>query len=197
MVNLRNFTNRAEFDTYRTQARLQASAWARRTLEIPTENWLILDTETTGLGDDAEVIQVGLINGAGHVLMNNILCKPLVNIPPDAMAIHHITNEMVENAPNFFDVYKELASLVDGRGLIIYNKAYDMRLINQSLKHFSTPVPFTPARVECAMLRYAEYVGNWNENYQNFKWPKLEGGDHSALGDCRATLEIIKKMAKG
>jgi DNA polymerase-3 subunit epsilon len=81
--------------------------------------------------------------------------------------------------------------------VVIYNKAYDLRLIRQSLMRFSSPLPFTPARVECAMLQYADYVGDWNEYHQNFKWPKLEGGDHSAVGDCLATLEVIKRMARG
>jgi DNA polymerase-3 subunit epsilon len=47
------------------------------------------------------------------------------------------------------------------------------------------------------MLAYSKYVGEWNDYRKDFKWQKLQGGDHSALGDCRATLEVIKKMAKG
>jgi hypothetical protein len=27
------------------------------------------------------------------------------------------------------------------------------------------------------------------------KWAKLTGGDHTALGDCRATLALLKRMA--
>jgi DNA polymerase-3 subunit epsilon len=92
-------------------------------------------------------------------------------------------------------VYQDLVRIAEGRVVVIYNKAYDLRLIRQSLARFSAPLPFAPARVECAMLQYADYVGDWNEYHQNFKWPKLAGGDHSAVGDCLATLEVIKKMA--
>ena len=49
--------------------------------------------------------------------------------------------------------------------------------------------------VHCAMRQYAKYCGEWNSYYNNFKWQPLSGGDHSALGDCRATLELIKRMA--
>ena len=33
------------------------------------------------------------------------------------------------------------------------------------------------------------------KNWQNDRWQKLPGGDHSALGDCRATLAILHEMA--
>jgi len=181
---------------YRMQARDRARQWAQKTLAIPPANWCLLDTETTGLDQDAEVIQVGLTDGTGNILIDNALCKPAVPIPPEATAIHHITNAMVEKSPGFFEVYRELVRIAEGRVVVIYNKAYDLRLIRQSLQRFSTPLPFIPARVECAMLQYADYVGNWNEYHQSFKWPKLEGGDHSAVGDCLATLQVIKKMAQ-
>jgi DNA polymerase-3 subunit epsilon len=47
------------------------------------------------------------------------------------------------------------------------------------------------------MLQYAEWFGEWNSYHQSFRWQKLQGGDHSALGDCFATLELIKRMADG
>lgn len=193
-IHLRQGTQ--AFARHKAQARSNAAAWALRTLSISPNRWCILDTETSGLGEDAEVIQVGLIDGAGKVLIDNTLCRPAMPIPSDATAIHHITNEMVKDAPGFCEVYRELARLTDTRVVVIYNKAYDLRLIRQSIARCSAFPPFTPARIECAMLQYAEYVGDWNAYHQNFKWPKLEGGDHSALGDCLATLEVIRRMAR-
>lgn len=31
----------------------------------------------------------------------------------------------------------------------------------------------------------------------NYRYQRLPGGDHSALGDARATLAVIKRMAGG
>ena len=84
-------------DDFITEARRNASAWARNLLNIPAHHWIILDTETTGLDENAEVIQIGVTDGAGKVLMDNTPCKPLRPIPAEATAIHHITNEMVQN----------------------------------------------------------------------------------------------------
>lgn len=185
----------SDFQEYAEKARRESIQWARGLLEAPGENWLILDTETTGLGQDDEIVQIGVIDGGGNVLMDNLHCAPSKRVPPEATAVHHITDDMVKGAPNFFERYKELARIVEGRIVVIYNKAYDTRLITQSIARFNATIPLTPLRWECAMLRYADFVGDWNEYHQNFRWPKLTGGDHSALGDCFATLEVIRMMA--
>ena len=63
-------------DDFITEARHNASGWARNLLSIPANHWIILDTETTGLDENAEVIQIGVTDGAGRVLMDNVVCKP-------------------------------------------------------------------------------------------------------------------------
>ncbi len=78
-----------------TQFKASASQWARDLLARPAHSWVLLDTETTGLGDQAEVVQIGVINGAGKVLVDNRLVKPTLPIDPGAEAIHHISNAMV------------------------------------------------------------------------------------------------------
>jgi DNA polymerase-3 subunit epsilon len=186
-----------EFKTFTENARQQSIRWAKRMMSTPPSNWLILDTETTGLDEDAEIIQIGVTDGAGKTLMDNLLCSPFGNIPAAATAVHHITNEMVKHAPAFLERYKELSILAAGKIVVIYNKAYDMRLIDQSIARFSSYPLLVPLSWDCAMLAYSKYVGEWNDYRKDFKWQKLQGGDHSALGDCRATLEVIKKMAKG
>jgi DNA polymerase III subunit epsilon len=45
------------------------------------------------------------------------------------------------------------------------------------------------------MLWYSQWVGERNEYHGDYKWQRLPGGDHSALGDCKATLEVIEAMA--
>ena len=182
-------------DNFITEARRSACAWARNLLNVPAHHWIILDTETTGLDENAEVIQIGVTDGAGNILMDNIACKPLRPIPLEATAIHHITNEMMENAAPFQSAWDTLTRIADGKIAVVYNAAYDRRLLIQSASRLPMPEPLLPVRWECAMLKHAEWVGEWNDYYGSFRWQKLRGGDHSALGDCIATLETIKKMA--
>lgn len=181
-------------------ARLQSIAWAQHCLRIQPEKWAILDTETTGLDENAEVIQIGIINGRGARLMNNVLVKPQGVIPAEATAIHGITNEMAERGIPFPKAFQAMMNVLNGLELlIIYNKAYDMRLIGQSCKrHEITSIGRAkfPRRVHCAMLAYAQYQGQWDNRRNGFRWPKLTGGDHSAVGDCIATKNVIELMAE-
>jgi DNA polymerase-3 subunit epsilon len=47
---------------------------------------------------------------------------------------------------------------------------------------------------ECAMRRYAAYVGEPSKR-GGTRSQKLPGGNHSALGDALATLRLIEEMA--
>jgi DNA polymerase-3 subunit epsilon len=177
------------------KAHANASTWARFLLARDPGSWIILDTETTGLDENAEVIQLGVTDGAGNILMDNVACKPLRPIPAEATTVHHITNEMMKEVEPFQSAWDTLTRIAYGKIVVVFNAAYDRRLLLQSASRLLMPEPLLPARWECAMLKHAEWVGEWNDYHGSFRWQRLQGGDHSALGDCIATLETIKKMA--
>ncbi|MDD5051679.1 MAG: exonuclease domain-containing protein [Sulfuricurvum sp.] len=60
--------------------------------------FIFLDTETTGLELKDKICAVGLIEGD---ITHYELINPGKKIPPSSSAIHHITNEMVREAPSF------------------------------------------------------------------------------------------------
>lgn len=173
--------------------REKAVAWAKDILSNPT-NFVILDTETTGLGSNAEVIQIGLIDAAGNVLVDNQLIKPTVEIDEGAERVHRISNNMVGEAPTFAEFLPRLLEIINGRRIIIYNAHFDIRVLDQSARVHD--VQFSTGDVHCAMIQYANFmqVPNANPRRQGFRWLPLEGGDHSALGDCKAVLELLKRM---
>jgi DNA polymerase III epsilon subunit-like protein len=181
------------FDAHET-----ACEWARDLLKHP-DQLVILDAETTGLGSYDEVCQVAMIDGSGNVLMENQLVKPTIHIPIDAYRIHGITDEMVRDAPRFTKIWGEIYKHMDGKILVIYNADFDARILRQSARAVGDghELGFPFKRLTCAMNAYSEYVGEWNDYHGNFRWQRLPGGDHTALGDCRATLELIRDMAAG
>lgn len=173
-----------------------AREWACDLLKLKPDELVILDTETTGLGSYDEVVQVAMIDGAGNVLIDNTLVKPTIHIPMDASRIHGINDETVKDAPRFTEIWGEIYKHMDGKTLVIYNADFDTRILTQSAKAIGDglQIGFPFKRMTCAMNAYSEYVGEWN-NHGNFRWQRLPGGDHTALGDCLATLELIKDMA--
>ena len=61
-----------------------------------------IDAETTGLEQKDRLCSLGvIIDEAGRSETLYELINPGRKIPPAAMAVHHITNEMVAEAPEF------------------------------------------------------------------------------------------------
>ncbi|MBE3864750.1 3'-5' exonuclease, partial [Vibrio parahaemolyticus] len=105
--------------------------------KLSTQNAIILDTETTGLDSQAEIVEFTAICAhTGKVIVNELV-KPTCSIPAEATAIHGITDEDVKDAPDFHLVFSNhFLPLLNGRPIIIYNSDFDTRLIIQSLdKH--------------------------------------------------------------
>lgn len=178
-----------------TRDRDAAIFWAR-TLFPPKEpryDWVILDTETTGLDCRAEIVEISIIAADGRVLLDTLV-RPLNPIPQAATAIHHITDVMVAAAPTFSQVYAELVEQIQGRMVVTYNAAFDRRMVQQALQRSKLP-PLSQVRWTCAMRQYARFMGEWSTKWHGYRWPRLSGGDHSALGDCRATLRLLQQMA--
>jgi len=171
----------------------QAVAWARDLLK--RSDWVILDTETTGTSPYDEIVQIAIVSGDGTVLLDTLV-RPTQPIPPEATAIHGIVDEDVRNAAAFPEVYGRVQRVLSGKRVIIYNAQFDLRLIHQTLiRHNMLPSGLDREYVDCAMLAYSAWVGErWR--YGGYRWQKLESGDHTAVGDCLATLALIRKMAK-
>lgn len=179
----------------------------RRAKKWLKDNSLILDTETTGLGDDAEIIEISIIDCTGKILLDTLV-KPLKAIPAEVTAIHGITNEMVADAPPWRDIHYQFMTLTNDRTLLIYNALFDSRLIFQTAAANNCPVPEKKYifDAECVMESYAKYYGQWDQKRNKFKWQRLsnaaeqqgvviDGVAHRALADCKTTLGVIRAMA--
>ncbi len=173
-----------------------AARWARDVLAQGTA--LILDTETTGLEDDAEIIEIALVRLTGEVVLKQLV-RPTRPFPPEASAIHGLREVDVQNAPSWAEVWPQVERIFqDNPNLIIYNAAYDKRLITQSCTLAGIPAPswkWLTSISACAMEWYAQYVGEWSDYYQSFRWLPLPSAGHRAVDDCQATLTVLQEMA--
>lgn len=169
--------------------------WAQGLLARPADSWVILDTETTGFTGIDEVIEISVIDGAGNVLIDKKRFKPKCEIAPSAQAVHGITAEMLVDAPSFADFAEELDAILHKRRIIIYNAPFDLRMLTQTAVQHSSLDRVIYSDVQCAMQQYSAFVGEIKRTGGGYRWQQLPGGDHTSLGDCRAVLEVIKRMA--
>lgn len=88
----------------------------------------ILDTETTGLGPNARVVEVAVVHMDFRSLPRvalQVRLDPGMPIEPGATAVHGITDADVAGAPAFADVLPDLLAAIDGRVVCAYNAPFD------------------------------------------------------------------------
>ncbi len=92
-----------------------------------------LDVETTGVEKNDRICSVGLIvddGGKFEPFYERI--RPPKKVPPEAMAIHHLTNEMLADAPAFdeSETAKRLAALNGPETILVgHNLAFDLEML--------------------------------------------------------------------
>ena len=120
---------------------------------------VFLDTETTGLGIGAEIIEISVVDHDGTILFDSLV-KPARLIPLDAIQIHGITNEMVRDAHLWKDVWQSLKQILNGRYIGIYNAEFDLKMVRQSHQIYNLPWDFPAGRVFDVMKLYSDYSGS-------------------------------------
>lgn len=188
-----------------TNDRNKSIEWARTILN--TDDWCIVDSETTGLGKLSQIVSIGVITSTMPEGWQAYV-KPTIPIDEEATKVHGISYEQVKDAPYIEQVFLDLWKVVKDRSLIFYNADFDLKLFRQSLRARGIQIAFPTSdsrkcrifvnggSIHCAMKQYSRYVGQWNDQYGDYKYQPLPDSKHSALEDCQATLQVIKKMAE-
>lgn len=101
------------------------------------------DTETTGIDAQKErIVEIA----AYDPIEKRTFCElinPKMPIPPEATAVHHITDEMVKDAPGFEEVGKQLSAFCPENSVLIAhnNDAFDKFFIEAEYARHSLEMP--------------------------------------------------------
>jgi DNA polymerase III subunit epsilon len=180
-------------------ARAKAIAWAMAAVNDPRV--VYLDTETTGFGKRAEIVDVAVVDGGGQVLFESLV-RPTRRIPAEVIAIHGITNADVKDAPEWCDLYDDVRDVLAGRRIVVYNVVFDRQMVTQACEQYALEAP--EADWECAMKRFAGFHGSWDPGKRWYRFQKLERavlafgaepGGHRAAADALACRAVVLGMA--
>ncbi|MGJ3241144.1 MAG: exonuclease domain-containing protein [Anaerolineae bacterium] len=170
------------------RGRDESIEWSQKILQ--RDDVVILDTETSGL--HGEIIEIAIIDNRGNTILDQRI-KPVGEIKAGAQRVHGITLDDLTDEPTFDMVYPQIVDALKDKMVVIYNRNFDLpRFVNDCERH---GLPYVQIESFCAMENYSRFIGEWNDYYKNYRWQKLPSGDHSALGDARATLRVIRAMA--
>lgn len=164
---------------------------------------LILDTETTGLDDSDQVLELCIIDANERVLFDKRF-NPSVEISRGASRVHKIKKEDLKNADTYKQHHDQIMNILKDRILIIFNAAFDTRLIQQTAEAHGCEYTLDHDLTYCAMIAAAERYGSTNmygsislrDASYEAKIDKSEIKVHSAYGDTLLTLRTLKSMYK-
>ncbi|MBQ7126893.1 3'-5' exonuclease [bacterium] len=96
---------------------------------------IVLDTETTGLDFTRErIIEFAAVRLENGKIVDEYqtLINPHQHIRKSSMAIHGITQEMVENAPSEEEVLPEILNFIGDYPIIAHNVIFDYSFLNEA-----------------------------------------------------------------
>lgn len=164
-----------------------------------SNNILILDTETTGLKSDDEIISIGIINHLGEEVFNRRF-KPITKrVPDDAIKIHGITNEDLAECDTYADHHDELMNLLYDKDVWCYNSKFDSRLLTQTVYHHDLNIPYS-IKWSCAMEYFTNRynpLAKWTKLSDACKYFNINVSDlkaHDAVNDCVMAHRLMERM---
>ncbi|MGH2884412.1 MAG: 3'-5' exonuclease, partial [Solirubrobacteraceae bacterium] len=123
---------------------------------IATAEFLVVDTETNGLGGDAcEITEVGAVLVGGGELHDRWSSLVRCNRPlgRGIQRFTGITQEMLAGAPGLEEVLPPLTELLNGRVLVAHNAPFDRRVLRRAFELIGLEWPNPPVLCTAALAR--------------------------------------------
>ena len=123
---------------------------------IATAEFLVVDTETNGLGSDAcELTEVGAVLVGGGELHDRwaSLVRTTMPLRRGIQRFTGITQEMVDGAPSLESVLEPLEQRLRGRVMVAHNAPFDRRVLRQAFSRVGLEWPNPPVICTAALAR--------------------------------------------
>ncbi len=104
---------------------------------------VVLDTETTGMNKDGNVclghriIEIGCVEIINRRLTGrhyHVYIKPDREVDPEAVTVHGITDQFLQDKPAFSEVADEFIDFIKGAELVIHNAPFDVAFMDQEFR---------------------------------------------------------------
>jgi len=164
-------------------------------------HWIVVDLETTGLGAGAEITEIGAVRVRDGAVVDEFssLVKPSRPIPPFITSLTGITPAMVADADPIACVlerFMEWSGLAASASpvLVAHNASFDVGFLRRAARACARPWPRVRVVDTLALARLAlprPLVRNHKLGTIASYFGTATVPEHRALGDARATAEIL------
>ena len=104
---------------------------------------VVLDTETTGMNKDGtiylghRIIEIGCVEVINRRLTGrhfHVYINPGREVDPEAITVHGITDQFLEDKPRFEQIADEFIEFITGADLVIHNAPFDVGFMDQEFR---------------------------------------------------------------
>lgn len=153
------------------------------------------DLETTGTNIATDrIVEIAILKvyPNGNKESKSWLVNPQVPIPPEASAIHGITDEQVAGEPSFRELAREISQMIHGCDLAGFNSnRFDIPLLAEELLRAGLDFDMKhTVAVDVQTIFHKMEKRTLEAAYQFYCGKELSEA-HSALADTRATYEVL------
>ena len=159
--------------------------------------YAVLDIETTGGSPKSEKItEIAIYISDGKEITDEFitLINPEKPIPYFITSLTGITNEMVADAPKFYEIAKQLVEITEDKIIVAHNVNFDYRFIRNEFK--SLGYDFTRNNLCTLQLSRRLFPGHRSYslgNICNDLGIHIENR-HRAAGDALATVKLLEML---
>lgn len=158
------------------------------------------DLETTGTNITQDrIIEIAVIRiqTNGEQLTRSHRLNPTIPIPPEAAAIHGITDEDVKNLPTFKEVAREYAKLFEGADLAGFNiMRFDLPLLVEEFLRAGVEFDYTRKKIiDAQRIFHLMEKRTLSAAYRFYTGRELKEA-HSAEADTAASMEVLMAQIK-
>lgn len=157
--------------------------------------YVIVDIETTGGNmKNGKITEVAIYRHNGTEIVDEFvsLVNPESYIPPFISSLTGITNEMVESAPPFYKIAKDIVDICKDAVFVAHNAAFDYNFIKEEFKNLG----FEFIMPTICTVKLSRKLLPGHASYSLGKiCPDLGIGNdarHRAAGDALATVKLFE-----
>ena len=156
----------------------------------------VFDIESTGINRRTDrIIELAIVKllPDGKRETHEFLFNPERPIPPEATAIHGISDADVKDCPTFVQKAREVAALLADCDLAGYNiLGFDIPLLMEEFQRADVPFVAENRRIFDAQRVYHKKVPRDLTAALSYYCNELHVDAHGALGDVEATLRVME-----
>jgi len=159
---------------------------------------VFFDLETTGVNiakDRIVEISILKVYPNGNKESKTWLVNPEIEIPPEVVAIHGITNEKVVTEPTFKELADEVSKMIAGCDLAGFNSnRFDIPLLAEEMLRAEVDFDMkNRIAIDVQVIYHKKEQRTLTAAYKFYCDKDLENA-HSAEADTNATYEILKSQ---